>query len=63
MSNREDNTMITLAEYRELISKLANERVGFPREVARDVVAAEHGFDAAENLDRRFYRTYVLPLD
>lgn len=53
----------SLAEYRELISKLANERVGFPREAARDQVAAEHGFDAAETLDRRFYRTFVLPLD
>lgn len=53
----------SLAEYREMISKLANEGVGFPREAARDEVAAEHGFDVAENLDRRFYRTHVLPLD
>lgn len=57
------NTIPTLAEYREMISKLANEGVGFPREAARDAIAAEHGFDTAESLDRRFYRTFVLPLD
>lgn len=55
--------MITLAEYRQLINDLANQGVGFPREAARDQVAADHGFDYAEDLDRRFYRTYVLPLD
>lgn len=53
----------TLAEYRERVNALANEGVGFPREAARDEVAAEHGFDAAESIDRRFYRTFVLPLD
>jgi hypothetical protein len=55
--------MITLDEYRKLINRLANEGVSFPREAARDEVATEHGFDAAERIDRRFYRTYVLPLD
>lgn len=63
LPRRKGTKMITLAEYREMINKLANEGVGFAREVARDVVAAEHGFDAAEDLDRRFYRRYVLPLD
>lgn len=57
------STIPSLAEYREMISKLANEGVGFPREAARDEIAAIHGLDAAENLDRRFYRTHVLPLD
>lgn len=53
----------TLAEYRARISELAQQGVGFPREAARDEIAAQYTFDAAEDLDRRFYRTFVLPLD
>ena len=55
--------MITLAEYREMIDRLAQDLGVFdPRESAYAVVVERHGRDAAEAIDRRYYREVYLAL-
>jgi len=51
---------ITLDQYREMIQGLTDEHVGEPREAAYRIVSRLYGREAAEQVDRRWYREVYL---
>jgi len=54
------NEIFTLAEYRALVQRLAEQGAGDPRQAAFTMVASMHNHETADQVDRRWYREVYL---